>query len=203
MRVKFIIGILAVIAALYYLIYTVSDVQRIDRERQQQTREQEVILTPTAGVTLYVGGIIQETQTEIKYESSKPEEVEEVRTLEYHISDSDAMILENLAMAEAEGEGIEGKALVMRVVINRVQDPRFPDSIEDVVFQAGQFSTVNKGGRFWNMTADRECEDALKLVSDGWDESDGALYFESCVKDSWQSRNCTFLFEYGGHRFYE
>ena len=45
-------------------------------------------------------------------------------------------------MAEAEGEGTEGKALVMKVVLNRVESREFPNSIEDVVFQPGQFEPV-------------------------------------------------------------
>ena len=47
----------------------------------------------------------------------------------------DAYLLEKIAMAEAEGEGVEGKALVMLVVLNRVWSDRFPDTIEEVIFQ--------------------------------------------------------------------
>ena len=47
----------------------------------------------------------------------------------------DAYLLEKIAMAEAEGEGVEGKALVMLVVLNRVWSDRFPDTIEEVIFR--------------------------------------------------------------------
>ena len=46
-------------------------------------------------------------------------------------------------MAEAESEDTEGKALVMLVVLNRVWDDEFPDTIEEVIFQKGQFSPIS------------------------------------------------------------
>lgn len=42
------------------------------------------------------------------------------------ISEEDAYMLTKIAMAEAEGEDIIGKALVIRVVLNRVSSSEFP-----------------------------------------------------------------------------
>lgn len=118
----------------------------------------------------------------------------------------DAEMLMKIAMAEAEGESVEGKALVILVVLNRVWSDQFPDSIEAVIFQhygnVWQFSPVAEGGRYWTTEPDEECAEALALVESGWDESQGAFYFESTGKDGWHSRNLEFLFEYGGHKFY-
>lgn len=55
----------------------------------------------------------------------------------------DAYMLEKIAMAEAESEDTEGKALVMLVVLNRVWDARFPDTIEEVIMQDGAFTPVS------------------------------------------------------------
>lgn len=118
----------------------------------------------------------------------------------------DAEMLMKIAMAEAEGESIEGKALVILVVLNRVWSGQFPDSIEAVIFQhygdVWQFSPVAEGGRYWTTEPNEECAEALALVESGWDESQGAFYFESTGKDGWHSRNLEFLFEFGGHKFY-
>lgn len=114
----------------------------------------------------------------------------------------DSEILLKIAMAEAEGESIEGKALVMLVVLNRVWSEDFPGTIEDVVFQPRQFSPVREGGRYYTTEPDRECYEALELVMQGWDESGGALYFESCDNSSWHSENLEFLYQYGNHKFY-
>ena len=120
----------------------------------------------------------------------------------YDWDGEDERMLAKIAMAEAEGESVEGKALVILVVLNRVWSDEFPDSIEEVIFQKNQFSPVAEGGRYWTTEPDAGCYEALELVMGGWDESQGALYFESTGKDGWHSRNLEFLFEFGGHRFY-
>ena len=114
----------------------------------------------------------------------------------------DSEILMKIAMAEAEGESTEGKALVMLVVLNRAWSDGFPDTIEDVVFQDGQFSPVADGGRYWTTEPDEDCRKALKLVQDGWDESRGALYFCSNAEGTWIEENTEYLFTEGNHRFY-
>ena len=119
----------------------------------------------------------------------------------------DAELLLKIAMAEAEGETTEGKAMVMLVVLNRTWSEDFPDNIEDVIFQTDperQFSVTAEGGRWWTTTPDKDCVAALELVESGWDNSWGALYFESSGKEnSWHSRNLDFLFQLGNHKFYK
>lgn len=115
----------------------------------------------------------------------------------------DAYRLAKIAMAEAESEDIEGKALVMLVVLNRVWDDEFPNTIEEVIFQKGQFSPISNG-RYDEVEPDEDCYRALQLIqTDGWDESHGATYFESKSDSTWHSENLTFLFKHGKHYFYK
>lgn len=149
---------------------------------------------------------VESTETSFTKETTLcANETEEYTTLiESRDWDSeDAEVLLKIAMAEAEGEGTEGKALVMLVVLNRAWSDGFPDSIEDVVFQEGQFSTTTEGGRYWTTEPDEDCYNALNMIECGWDESQGALYFESADEETWHSRNCEFLFRYKNHRFYK
>lgn len=120
----------------------------------------------------------------------------------YDWDGEDERMLAKIAMAEAEGESVEGKALVILVVLNRVWSDEFPDSIEEVIFQKNQFSPVAEGSRYWTTEPDAGCYEALELVMGGWDESQGAFYFESTGRDGWHSQNLEFLFEFGGHKFY-
>lgn len=114
----------------------------------------------------------------------------------------EAYLLAKIAMAEAEGEDTEGKALVMLVVLNRVWSDEFPDTIEEVIFQKGQFSPVSNG-RFDRVVPDEDCYRALDLIQvEKWDESQGATYFESKSDSTWHSRNLKFLFKHGNHYFY-
>ena len=124
----------------------------------------------------------------------------------------DSYLLAKIAMAEAEGEGVEGKAMVIMVVLNRVWAEGFPDSIEDVIFDYNeekdiyQFSPVAPGGRWWTTEPDEECYEALRIIMvEKWDESEGALYFEATYngEGTWHSKNLEYIKTVGNHNFYK
>ena len=146
-----------------------------------------------------------EPQPQPKKEVQDLVEVETVENEQF--TDEEEYLLAKLAMAEAEGEDLKGKAFVMLVVLNRVNDDEFPDTIKEVIFQESdgtyQFSPIGDG-RFFKQEPNDECYEALELVKTGYDESKGALYFTSIKEQStWHSRNLDFLFEHGGHLFYK
>lgn len=114
----------------------------------------------------------------------------------------DAYLLAKIAMAEAENQDTEGKALVILVVLNRVWDDRFPDTIREVIYQENQFSPVSNG-RFESVEPDADCWKALEMVQvEHWDESQGALYFESKSQSTWHEVHLKYLFKHGDHYFY-
>lgn len=123
-----------------------------------------------------------------------------------HSMDWDAdesYLLAKMAMAEAESESTEGKAMVILVVLNRVFSPEFPDTIEEVIFQDGQFSPI-KSGRWDAVEPDTDCWAALDLVYAGWDESEGALYFEAeWNENTWHKDNLKFIKKVGKQNFYK
>lgn len=116
----------------------------------------------------------------------------------------DSYLLAKIAMAEAEGESVQGKALVILVVLNRVHNDGFPDTIREVIYERGQFSPV-ASGRFDAVEPDADCWEAVREVMLAeYDYSGGALYFESCENaDNWHSRNLEFLYQCGNHKFYK
>lgn len=119
------------------------------------------------------------------------------------INEEDAYMLAKIAMAEAEGEDTIGKALVIRVVLNRVETTEFPDTVEAVITQKGQFTPM-RNGRYKKVEPNEDCYEALQMVENGWDESQGALYFEATAgKSTWHSNNLKELFTHGGHTFYK
>lgn len=116
----------------------------------------------------------------------------------------DSYLLAKIAMAEAEGESIQGKTLVILVVLNRVHNEDFPNTIQDVIFEENQFTPVING-RFNKVEPDTDCWEAVQVVMEAqYDYSGGALYFESCDDaDNWHSRNLDFLYQCGNHKFYK
>lgn len=118
------------------------------------------------------------------------------------INADDAYMLCKIAMAEAEGEDVEGKALVMLVVLNRTKAEGFPDTVSEVIYEKGQFTPV-ANGRFQKVEPNKECFEALQMiVSEKWDGSLGATYFESESSRTWHRDNLNYLYSHGGHDFY-
>jgi spore germination cell wall hydrolase CwlJ-like protein len=105
------------------------------------------------------------------------------------LTEEEIELLESIAMAEAEGEDTKGKALVMRVVLNRSLKREM--SIEEVIFEPNQFATKRMG-----IEPSENCHEAMAMIVDGWDESDGALYFNNQGYSYGEP-----LFKYGGHYF--
>lgn len=147
--------------------------------------------------------ILEVPETELK--ENEPEEASYQSLIASRDWDAeDSYLLAKIAMAEAEGEDTEGKALVIMVVLNRVWSKGFPDSIEKVIMQKNQFSVTQEGGRWWTVEPSEDCYKALDMVmTEQWDESHGALYFESEGKSTWHQDNLEYLFKHGNHYFYK
>lgn len=120
-------------------------------------------------------------------------------------NEANQSLLLKIAMAEAEGEGIEGKAHVIRVILNRIASEQFPNTVHEVIYEPKQFQPASESD--WpEVVPDKECQQALDLiVLDGWDNTQGALYFEATYNgtNTWHTRNLEYLFTYGGHNFYK
>ena len=93
------------------------------------------------------------------------------------LDENDYDILCCIVEAEAGGEDYLGKKLVAEVVLNRVESAKFPNTVEEVVFQQEdgvyQFSPV-ADGRFYRVTVSEETKQAVDAALTGEDESRGA-----------------------------
>ena len=58
-------------------------------------------------------------------------------------SDEDIYILGCVIRAEAGNQSFVGQKAVAEVILNRVMSPKFPNTIKEVVYQKGQFSTAS------------------------------------------------------------
>lgn len=115
----------------------------------------------------------------------------------------ESYLLAKIAMAEAEGESLEGKAMVIRVVLNRVNDPNFPNTIKEVIYEKGQFAPVREE-RWETIEPNNDCWAALELVRmAGWDESEGATYFEATWNtNDWHKNHLEYIKTVGNQNFY-
>ena len=114
----------------------------------------------------------------------------------------DLFWLSRVIHKESGNQPMEGRMAVGNVVLNRVADPVFPDTVEGVLAQKNQFSTY-KSGVLAATEPSETSTIAAKLVLDGGvvEETKGALYFDSGA-NSWAARNKDLIATIGGHKFY-
>ena len=90
-------------------------------------------------------------------------------------SSGDLYLLARLVHGEARGEPYKGKVAVAAVVLNRVKSSSFPNTIAGVIYQRGAFDAVSDGQI--NMQPDNESIRAARDAMNGWDPSNGCLYY--------------------------
>ncbi|MFA6939884.1 MAG: spore cortex-lytic enzyme [Clostridiaceae bacterium] len=87
----------------------------------------------------------------------------------------DVVLLSRLINGEARGEPYEGQVAVGAVILNRVKDPRFPNTIAGVIYQPGAFTAIVDGQI--NAVIAQSSINAARDALNGWDPSGGAVYY--------------------------
>ena len=115
-------------------------------------------------------------------------------------SSNDRYLLAKVIYAEARGESYTGQVAIGAVVLNRVEDSRFPNTIAGVIYQPWAFTAVNDGqiNLEPNQTAYQAADDALN----GWDPTYGSVYYynpaTATSKWIWST---TYVTQIGNHIF--
>ena len=117
----------------------------------------------------------------------------------YYFSEDDGYLLTRVAYLEAGNQGWEGMAAVMNVLINRSN--LYNASIREIVYSPNQFTGILDLIPTCNPS--HEAYTALYAVMNGWDISQGALYFCSPAHNGWHASHLTYLFTFNGHEFYK
>lgn len=87
----------------------------------------------------------------------------------------DRYLLARLVHAEAEAEPYSGKVAVAAVILNRIENPKFPNTLAGVIYQPLAFESVANGRIYTTPSSE-----AIKAAGDaihGWDPTGGALFF--------------------------
>lgn len=90
-------------------------------------------------------------------------------------SSNDVAILAKMISGEARGEPYIGQVAVGAVIMNRVKNSKFPDSVYSVCFQPGAFDAV-RDGQYYSAPTSSALKAARAAIS-GWDPTYGALYY--------------------------
>ena len=90
---------------------------------------------------------------------------------------SDIQLMARAINGEARGEPYEGQVAVGAVILNRVQDSRFPNSISGVIYQSGAFTAVSDGQINASIDEDSTVYKAAQDAMNGWDPTGGCVYY--------------------------
>ncbi|MDQ2084854.1 peptidoglycan-binding protein [Herbivorax sp. ANBcel31] len=118
----------------------------------------------------------------------------------------DVYWLSRIINSEAQGEPYQGQVAVGNVVLNRVNSPRFPDTIYGVIFEyykhIPQFSPVAEG-TIYNMPSQSSVQ-AAKDSLNGARPVGNSMYFFNPDKSAgtWIVQNRQYLTRIGNHIFY-
>ncbi|ACL22430.1 cell wall hydrolase [Desulfitobacterium hafniense] len=91
------------------------------------------------------------------------------------VTQEELELLARVIHAEARGEDFEGQVAVGAVVLNRVEDQRFPNTIHDVVYQPGAFTAVLD--KQIHLTPNQSAYRAAEAALNGEDPTGGAIYY--------------------------
>ena len=110
--------------------------------------------------------------------------------------DHDALdLLAMVVQAEAGNQDLLGKRLVVDVILNRVDSDKFPNDLESVLRQSGQFSVVASGAIYKNTPSDETIE-AIKMELEERTDTEIMFFcaggYNSC---------CEPAYKYGDHYF--
>ena len=97
-------------------------------------------------------------------------------------SNNNLYLLARLVYGEARGEPYKGQVAVAAVVLNRVKSSSFPNSVSGVIYQSGAFSVVADGQI--NLSPDETAIKAARDAINGWDPTNGCLYYYNPKKTS-------------------
>ncbi len=108
--------------------------------------------------------------------------------------------LSRIIYSESGNQPLEGKIAVGNVIQNRVNNPIFPDTMYDVIFQKNQFAPTRNGTI--NRNPNEGSVIAAKLCLDGAVILPTALWFNRAGVTCWASRNKDCIAVIGNHAFY-
>ena len=146
----------------------------------------------------YIRLIEQRENTEPPVKEAEIGSIERTHDVQLMTREDRALMMK-VATAEGEDQGEDGMWLILSVIMNRVEDPDYPDNIHDVIYQPYQFTSI-LDKRAEEAEPTEACEMAMVRIEEGeiapeiiaFDLKDAGIlekYFEP-------------VFDYRDHRFF-
>jgi N-acetylmuramoyl-L-alanine amidase len=120
-----------------------------------------------------------------------------------YITDDDIYLMAQIVYAESRSEPYDGKVAVASVILNRLESPGFPKSIEQVIKQKAAFSCLKNGTI--DVVPDKISYNAVLDALKGKDPTNNAVFFYNpkIATSSWMKQvSKTNVKPIGNHVFF-
>ncbi|MBM7558047.1 cell wall hydrolase [Halanaerobacter jeridensis] len=127
---------------------------------------------------IYLLVVLLLVSTIVTYYFSIPENVEESEAAApsfWRLSPTTRLMARTIS-AEARGEPFVGQVAVGAVIMNRVRNSKFPNTISGVIYQPWAFTAVARG-HIWSHTPSSNSVRAAISAMNGWDPTYGSIYY--------------------------
>jgi spore germination cell wall hydrolase CwlJ-like protein len=127
--------------------------------------------------------------------------IEDTDIEQVQLTQQEETLLMQVARAES-GTSLKGQLWAMRTILNRV-GTHFGDNVTEVITAKNQFEVYSKG-IYKRVELVDETYTAMEMIKNGWDETEGALYWRSDrgSKNSWHEKNLHYIKTVEGNRYY-
>lgn len=92
-----------------------------------------------------------------------------------NVGSNDLNLLARAVYSEARGEPYSGQVAIAAVVLNRVRNSSFPNTIAGVIYQPGAFTAVSDGQ--FNLAPNETAYKAARDALNGWDPTYNSIYY--------------------------
>ncbi len=156
--------------------YTVQKGDTLSKIARQHGVSLDQLLEVNPGIDnpdlIRVGDIVHIPHSSVDQKQNEPSKGDSVVN---RLTDTEKQLMAQLVHAEAKGEPYEGKVAVAHVILNRVEDEHFPDTVSEVIYQPGQFQPVANGSI--NEPPDEESVKAVEEALANRGKNNRSLYF--------------------------
>lgn len=97
-------------------------------------------------------------------------------------TDANINLLARIISAEGRGESYVGQVAIGAVILNRIEHPSFPDTLQGVIYQNGAFTAIVDGQ--FNEPVSESAYYAARDALSGWDPTGGCIYYFNPKKTS-------------------
>ena len=103
------------------------------------------------------------------------------------LSNNEVELLSRIIYAEAKGEPYIGQVAVGAVILNRIDNPDFPNTLSGVIYQPLAFEPVQNGTINQAVPQNADARKAAQDALNGYDPTGGCLYFynPATAKSKW------------------